>query len=338
LKVTTDLRDLVNPQDLSYITRQLPWRPDVTVVNFRSLMSHWDDLASFEWPGTAVIDTSLDPWWVPPELDHIWQGRDYWVLTNESLESRPRHIYVPLWFWQYSGQWRHLAPLPVEPHRRWAVSCLNRFPRLHRYYVIRAVMSRSWRHQSLLSLGRLDWDPYNLCEIEIGHRAVDHVLWHDLADWADQQALPLQDHPEPHRRDFNDHSLEHPAYWDTACNIITETSMDSSGFVTEKTAKALAAGQLWCMVSGPDTVAQLRRLGFDTMDHAWQAHRYLDHEQWYQRIDALMPVLDRVVADLPETWHATQAARQHNQAWLFGEELGRRVLQPLWDRDLLVRS
>jgi hypothetical protein len=324
--------------DLSCIARQLPWRPDVTVVNFKSLIPHWDDLQKFEWSGTLIIDISLDPWRVPPELDHIWQGRDYWVLTNESLESRVRHIYVPLWFWQYSERWRDQPRLPVQPLRAWTVSCLNRFPRLHRYYVIRAVMSQHWRARSLLSLGRLDWDPYNRCEIKIGRRAVDHVLWHDLADWADRQQLPLQDYPEPQKSDFNDHSLEHPAYWDTACNIITETSMDSSGFMSEKTAKVLAAGQLWCMVSGTDTVAQLRRLGFDTMDPTWQAHQYLDHAQWYQRIDALMPVLDSVVADLPDIWHITKEARQHNQAWLFGQELTQRILQPLRDRDLLVRS
>jgi hypothetical protein len=338
LDSTRDLTELVDPLDLSYIARQLPWRPDVTVVNFNHLEPHVRDLGRFEWSGTAIIDASLDPWWIPPDLDDAWQGRDYWVLTNESQDPRPRHIYVPLWFWQYSERWRDHPRLPLEPARRWAMSCLNRFPRLHRYYVIRAVMSRPWRDRSVLSLGRLDWDPYNLCRIRIGRRAVDHELWLDLAEWAYQQQLPLQDHPEPDQVDTNDHSLEHPAYWDTGCNIITETSMDSSGFMSEKTAKALAAGQLWCMISGSDTVNQLARLGFDVMSDVWQGHQYLLLDQWYQRIDAVMPLLDRVAQDLESLWHQTRAAREHNQAWLFSDELTRRVLQPLWDRELLVRS
>ena len=327
----------MDPWDLSLITRQLPWRKNITVINFSRLLPHWNDLSSFHWRGTAVIDTCLDPWYVPPELDEIWQGRDYWVLNNESQHCRPRHVYVPLWFWQYQQHWRDHARLPVVPEREYLASSLNRFPRLHRYYTVREIMRRPWRHRSLLSLERLDWDPYNQCEIKIGRRAVDHVLWHDLAEWCAQQSLPLRDYPEPSRSDFNDHSLEHPAYWNTACNIITETSMDSSGFITEKTAKALAAGQLWCMVSGTDTVGQLRNLGFDVMDEIWQQHRYLHHEQWYSRIDAMMPVLDSVIDNVRDIWHSTQRARQHNQSWLFGSELLNRVFAPLHDRELLTR-
>ena len=198
-------------------------------------------------------------------------------------------------------------------------------------------MQRAWRHRALLSLGRIDWDPYNRQEILPGHRITVHMGLSDLREWCEQQPLPLQDWPEPPDRDTNDHTLQHPAYWDTACNVITETSIDSSGFITEKTAKALAAGQLWCMVSGSDTVHQLQHLGFDVMRDVWQHHRYLQHAQWHHRINAMLPVLDTVVSNMADVWHQTQGARQHNQQWLFGDEMNRRILAPLRDRDLLAR-
>jgi hypothetical protein len=164
-----------------------------------------------------------------------------------------------------------------------------------------------------------------------------HKQHADLHQWAMQRG-EIRDHQDDIGWDKNDHGLEHPAWHDTMCNIITETSVHSSGFVSEKTTKPLAAGQLWCMVSGSDTVNQLRRLGFDTMDDVWQSHVYLSMPEWTQRIEIMLQHMDQLIPHLQDIWHRTLGQRQHNREWLFGDELSRRVLAPLHDRELLTKS
>jgi hypothetical protein len=273
-------------------------------------------------------------------------GREYWVLTNDNRCEHPRHIYFPQWIliygrqpgWWRAGEWPQNTDQQRLPdctgRRRWAVSCLNRFPRLHRYHVIRAVLGRAWRSAALLSLGRIDYNPYENCYRNFEPEQLED---RELVQWAMNQNLPLQDHSEGTDAVPNDHTLDHPAFWDTYCNIITETSVHSPGFITEKTTKPLAAGQLWCLASGTDNAEILRNLGFDVMDQVWNQHDYLAQADWRLRMDQMLSQLDQIVDNLPDIWRATQSARQHNQQWLFGDELRRRVMEPLMQRQLITR-
>lgn len=338
--------DIVVPHDQSYETRRLPWRSDAVIVNYSRIEHRISCVGDFEPGKLLIIDTSLDPWSVDPRLYQALAHRPYWVLTHDAGSQHPRDIYFPQWLLirgRQPGWWCATHPAPDTlsagvsclAARTWAVSCLNRFPRIHRYYVVRSILDRRWRSRALLSLGRIDWDPYNQHRKNTDY---DDPRDRELAAWAMSVRLPLADHPEAPGPVPNDHTLGHPAFWDSYCNIITETCMQSPSFFTEKTSKPLAAGQLWCLVSGQDNARILSDLGFDVMAGIWQSHQYLQHRDWRQRIDAMLVQLDQVLENLPDVWQDTVAARQHNQAWLFGSDLGDRILQPLWDRDLLTRS
>lgn len=332
--------------DQSYETRHLPWRSDAVIVNYSRIEHRISVVRDFEPGRLLIIDISLDPWQVDPRLHQALSHRDYWVLTHDAGSQHPREIYFPQWLLirgRQPGWWRapHSAPgllsdgVSCSTARTWAVSCLNRFPRIHRYYVVRSILDRRWRSRALLSLGRIDWDPYNRCR---KNTDFDDPRDRELAAWAMSMRLPLADYAEGPGPVPNDHTLDHPAFWDSYCNIITETCMQSPGFITEKTTKPLAAGQLWCLASGQDNARILASLGFDVMAEIWQSHQYLQHQDWRQRIDAMLTQLDQVLENLPDAWQQTKHSREHNQQWLFSRDFQQRVLEPLRQRDLLVRS
>jgi hypothetical protein len=65
---------------------------------------------------------------------------------------------------------------------------------------------------------------------------------------------------------WNDHSVDHIAYTEAYCNIVTETEMDYGyEIITEKSAKPFASFQIPLMYAGKGHINFLKTLGLETM-------------------------------------------------------------------------
>ena len=104
----------------------------------------------------------------------------------------------------------------------------------------------------------------------------------------------------------------------------THFDADQSGgtFITEKTWKTIASGQLFLLLAGPGTVAHLREIGLDTFDDIID-HNYYDSElDAKTRIVKLHKVLDDLMSkDLELINQQTKDRRTANAEKFWGNKL-----------------
>jgi len=110
-------------------------------------------------------------------------------------------------------------------------------------------------------------------------------------------------------------------YTDSYLNLVTESRLDSIGFLTEKTYKPIRAGQLF-LVQGPVGVIQfLRSIGFDTFDD-YINHDYDQINDWVERTDHVHREFRRIFFDIEKIYFATTERRIKNLQVLKQYEIG----------------
>jgi hypothetical protein len=109
-------------------------------------------------------------------------------------------------------------------------------------------------------------------------------------------------------------NLDNPAYTDSYINIITEHSVIDGIYMSEKTWKPVASGQLFLSVGNPGSIDYLRSVGVQVFDDVID-HSYYDNEMdWQSRIDRMHEILDDLMnQDLDAVYRATYQQRKMNQ-------------------------
>jgi hypothetical protein len=107
--------------------------------------------------------------------------------------------------------------------------------------------------------------------------------------------------------------VRHPAYTDSYINVIAETTVVDQIYITEKTWKPIACGQLFLLVGNPNSIEHLRDMGVDTFDDIID-HKYYDRELDFKtRLGRMHEVLDDLVKqDLPKIYQQTRDRRLKN--------------------------
>jgi len=186
----------------------------------------------------------------------------------------------------------------MDQRRNYLYSCLNRNPHLHRII--------NWL--SLRDVPNGLWSIYNLPQNNILERT-DYT-----ADFIDQWS---QEKQKLSVDCSNDLSCNHPAFTQSYINIVTETVMRNTVFVSEKTWKPVAAGQLFLVVGCVGTIAYLRNIGVDVFDDIVD-HSYDSEPDWFKRIQALQLSFKKLVSqDIDSIWKQTLHRRQKNQTNFF---------------------
>lgn len=85
-----------------------------------------------------------------------------------------------------------------------------------------------------------------------------------------------------------------PAYTDSYVNLVTETTVCSKVFISEKTWKPIASGQLFLILGNPGTIKHLRNIGIDCFDDVID-HSYDAITDPRERISRLKQSLDKLV-------------------------------------------
>jgi hypothetical protein len=189
--------------------------------------------------------------------------------------------------------------------RQYPVSCLNAQARPHRIYNYIQLRNKSYFKDCCISFSNQDIVRGNDVTLDA----------HTLVQW---EMIKGSLSANVFEETYTGPTINIPAFTDAYINLIAETHVISEFFVTEKTWKAIAAGQLFLIIGSPGTVAYLRDQGVDTFDDLID-HKYYDNEpDWRQRIDRVHQLLDLLVTqDLPELYRRTHARRLANQQKFF---------------------
>ena len=260
-------------------------------------------------------------------LDHFARERGiptYFALSQFDLSKHPHLVEInyPSWFFVFKKQ--NLPSWSNRP-RRHAFSCLNRNPSMHRLILYTKIKQRGL-------LDRFIYSFYDRCPYQ-GH-AVSASRYPGLASMVDQDTADLcrqniADFPLSWNNEtlgHNDHSVSHPAYQDTWCNIVTETSAVES-FTSEKIWKPIAAGQLFLIAGAPGTAAWLKSLGFHTFEDHYDSEINLA-----TRFDLLVDVIERHRDDAREWWHANRFHIEHNYHWFRSGNVEKSLLDSIIDQ------
>jgi len=319
-----------------------PYQLDFNVpyINVTVLMFQKEKLVNIRQYPKILIDATHDGWSVEEVQLHINQI-DYHgetiILTNEFGSFDKNVIFFPYWLYRNSIRFNNQSVIPIGKRSN-KVSCLNRNPNSSRLYLYYQLLQKTYVSDLMLSMHGL------VCPYSQETLTLDHVRFNNLPIEIKNQLrninLVRQSFPGDNGNDFNepgnpgDHNWLHPAFSNTYLNIITESSVET-GFYSEKTFKPLAAGQLFFMVSAPNATRYLKFLGFETFDNNFNNHEYEQLMNYTARVDQMVNLLDTIYPNIEEIYFSNLPKLQHNQQYAFTDEFRKRILQPLYDRDLI---
>lgn len=87
-----------------------------------------------------------------------------------------------------------------------------------------------------------------------------------------------------------------PAYADSYINLVTETTVSGKVFISEKTWKPIASGQLFLILGNPGTIDHLRSVGIDCFDDIID-HSYDAVKDPRERISKIKQSLDKLLRE-----------------------------------------
>lgn len=322
----TNLSDLVN-FSVPYIT------PTYTEIENLENNPQLDKLYQ---SSTFIVDMSRDGF----SIDHVKNKFDSLgfadkaiYLTANFTDLSSSIIFFPYFFFRSNLRFKNNPRTPIKS-RPGLVSCLNRNSNSHRLYLYYRLLQKPYINEIMLSMHGLT------CPYSGEYRDLDtNLAYQTLPIEIKEKLKTINLHKEAFPGDSGntpaiagnpgDHSWQHPAYTDYYLNIITESGIGVP-FFSEKTFKPLAAGQLFLMVNGFDSIDGLRHLGFETFDTDFDNHVY-DHMRgtFVDRIDQMLLLLDSKYSNIADIYHNNKQAIQHNQTYALSSQFTEDLLKPL---------
>jgi hypothetical protein len=221
---------------------------------------------------------------------------------------QPRLLFYPHWYHWCREKLCNLPNL-LEIKKKYKVSCLNGVPRPHRIYNWITLQEKPYVADLLFSMHRqndqllMRNDDYDLSSNML-------EKWNSIQSGLGDIRVSLMAKANV--------DLSHPAYADSYINLVTETTVLPKVFVTEKTWKPVASGQLFLIIGNPGTVNYLRSQGVDVFDDVID-HKYYDNEpDWQARILKVHQLVeDLIQQDLYKINQNTVARRALNREKFF---------------------
>lgn len=214
---------------------------------------------------------------------------------------------------------------PVDfDKRNYKLSCLNRAPKLHRALTFCYLSQYPWFDQVRFSFFGMD-------STQVGNMPQQTCQEEFLAltgeagkKWLDRQTFPISipgDTPWENMSTLGCHNPYTPSYVDTYANLCTE-SHHLYLTLTEKSVKPIAAGNLLWMVSAPQHMEVLTKLGFNLHYGDADYGTYDQIANPVKRIIACVENLNRYYDQLPDLWYTNRKKLIDNRNWLFSPGFG----------------
>jgi len=255
----------------------------------------------------VVINCSSENWGLGNFIDSLYDELQQYIEKFTILSHNPKDhlrrehlLFYPYW---YQDSIRRFSKQPITDVKTYKLSCLNGNPRPHR----------------ILNYFRLADTNYPDTLISI--HTEDRTITKTDDDWLmDSTILNRWLQLAPQLKNRNECCTQLPdnaAYLDTYVNLVTETTVIDRLFVTEKTWKPIASGQLFLILGNPGTVQFLREQGVDTFDD------YIDHGYDLEtdpatKLDLLYKSLDQLmISNLEDIYKRTRQRRLENASRFF---------------------
>lgn len=245
--------------------------------------------------------------------------KDFLILTHDPSDELLRNniLYFPFWWWRSRKMFR-LDPNSIKiGHRKYLVSNLNwgvKDFRIANYLMMRSTA----QCQFLITMHNTD--------VHIAYNGYFDLTAEETAAWDNiKNTLPTsRQDPIPPSDQLWVTNIQHPAFFDTYLHLVSEASVHDKIFLTEKTWKPIASGQLFLVWGNAGIVSHLRELGFDVFDDIID-HSYDSEPDHRSRLDMIHQEIHRLVQhDFAEIYSKTMARRQSN----FQKFIGDQLMQP----------
>jgi hypothetical protein len=266
-----------------------------------------DKIAELKQHNLVIIDFSSEHYGADG-LDYVYHALDnstinFLMLVHDPADhlTYPRMLHYPYWY--NTALKKFILPESIATNRKFLWSCQNGNPRPHRIYNFLYAINHGWIHKGLFTM-------YNVDFANEPTRADDYPLDQKLSEqWAQlRQNLP-------HRNTLSDIMQEEvtgPVFTDAYVNLVTEVTVTSKIFMSEKTWKPILAQQLFLIFGNPGTVDALRSMGVDTYDDIVD-HSYDEEPNWQLRLEKIYKSLQKLESiNWPKIYQQTADRRLKN--------------------------
>lgn len=226
-------------------------------------------------------------------------GFDFCILSHDPNDHLiKKHVIFYPW-WHYHGM-KKFENIDIVKPRVKKLGCLHGNPRPHRIANYLALKNKFDLQDLEISIFSCKEGAWRADDIEITQN--------EIAEWK-SIAPNLIDRTHS----ISDATIKIPALDNAYIHITSETTVIDRIFLSEKTWKPIAAGQLFLHFGNPGTIGFLRTLGVDTFDDIIDHDSYDNVSDWRQRMDLIHKLANHLVTlDLQDIWHATLSRRQSN--------------------------
>jgi hypothetical protein len=240
-------------------------------------------------------------------LDHVYQaleqqGINFLLLTHDPNDHQRfnRMLFYPYWYhWSSKNFVTHDAQ-SFDKTYEW--SCLNGNPRNHRIYNYFYAYHKLYFKDACFTFHNADVSRSD--DVELDPEVIK--FWNEIRYTLKSRDLAFNVKAQPNTL------CNLPANSDSYVHLVTETTVIPKIFVSEKTWKPIASGQLFLIFSNPGTVSYLRNQGVDVFDDIID-HGYDSISNWQDRLHAIHDQLQHLLSqDLKEIYIATSDRRTDN--------------------------
>ena len=236
------------------------------------------------------------------------------------------HLTYPnVFYFPYYGYWllkfvKNLRrKITIGNTKQYLVSCLNGNARSHRVYNYLLLKDHKNFSNFYFTMHHdSEYEPVLWADPDYTgpHKSDNPPLPIEFIQKWQQSRLQFTDWQEEvlsHGQIHVGGDIYNPAYTDSYINLVTETVVDHHTFITEKTWKSIASGQLFLIIGYSGIISDLRKHGVDTFDDIIN-HNYYDTEpDWQLRIHKLHKVLNNLLEqDLEQLNQQTLERRKFN--------------------------
>lgn len=284
-------------------------------------MIHWTDIGPYF---TKDFGINISYIYEVPKTPHLYingASEHYGdgILEDLARELYPHHtvlshyrnplcVFYPYWYLWAKKAWPIIYQSNIASDKKThKISCLNNSARPHRIL--------NWLN--LKDCEDILWsmhnDPTHLGnDIELTDS--EKLLWEGA-----RQQLPPRLHD--HKGTRVDADILHEAYTDSYVNLVTESTVCDKIFLTEKTWKPIASGQLFLILGNRGIVQHLRDQGIDCFDDIID-HSYDSIEDPRERIAKLRESVNTLrKKDLYEINLLTKHRRTKNADLFWSDKL-----------------
>ena len=287
-----------------------------------------------------IIDGSHHPYEPPIRMPEDHLIRKPWVRTCGFYDCHePDWVYFPFYFAQANCLPNRASLYSRDNYsfsndvKHYKFSCINRIPKLERVWFYSKLHQRPFYGDTLATFPNKHPD-YDATELFIEGFEYDVTgsspeSYYRRIDEATATYFKNVIYKTlPHTTDFDKGrysgslhlSINHPAFNDAYINIISEHLYNKT-FLSEKTVKPIAAGQLFLMAGPKDSIKHLEDLGFDVYRDYIDHTHYDSESDWQTRLQKMLDVAqDLSTQDLHSTNVATVNRRERNREYLFSSE------------------